>query len=322
MLSENSLAPALYAGIDVGTNTVKMVIADLTGGGAKRIWEQSDNTRLGEGMLPHAPRLREAAMRRTLDALENFVAVTREYGVVATACVGTAALRDAENREEFLHRTQERLGLHVDVIPGHEEARLSYLAVRRDPVWRDVPHLRVIDIGGGSTEIIQGEPYSAEIAGRISINLGAVKLTERCLKSDPPTIAQLDAANREVVAAMAEVEVQQEPSDGVQGALVGVGGTLTNLGAMALGNRTDPEQLHGLILSADRLETQIEQLASLTIEARKNLPGLDSRRADIILGGAILLSQALSRLGAQSIQISTRGLRWGLLYDRFQEANA
>ncbi len=313
-MAEASDTSALYAGIDVGTNSVKLTIADLANGGARRVFDQSITTRLGEGMQAHAGRLREVPMRRTLDAIADFVSLAREQQVRRIAAVGTAALRDAENRAEFLQRVQERCGLAVEVISGEEEARLSYLAVRRDPHWRNCNRLLVVDIGGGSTEIIQGEAHTDRIASRRSANLGAVKLTERYLKSDPPTIVQLASANQAAAEEFSRVELL--PTDGeVQ--IVGVGGTMTNLAAIEKGGWQEPEVLHGYTLSADTLEDTIALLAARTVEERKQIPGLDPARADIILGGAILLSQALAHIGAAALDVSTRGLRWGLLYDRF-----
>lgn len=322
---------ALYAALDLGTNSIKIVVADLANGRADRYFERTIITRIGEGMQAMGNRLREDAMRRTLDGLVELIAVAREMEVREIAAVGTAALRDAVNREEFLQRIEEQCGIRVDVIPGEEEARLSFLAARRDPQWREKTHLRVIDIGGGSTEIIEGRPHSSEIAARISVNYGAVKLTETFLRSDPPTIAQLDQANQAVRDAFNRIaeEAHRDQTGSVafetgaagDYALVGVGGTVTNLGAMDLGGKNVGVPLHGHFLTAERLEEHIDLLATSTVEQRQSIPGLDPRRADIILGGAILLAQALARLGAPGIAISTRGLRWGLLYDRFTSGN-
>lgn len=312
--AETPDAAALYSSIDVGTNSVKMVIADLADGGARRLYDNSVTTRLGEGMQAQAGRLREVPMRRTLDALAGFVGIACERGVRGIAAVGTAALREAENRDEFLRRAQERCGLTIEVISGEEEARLSYLAVRRDPHWRAFPRLLVIDIGGGSTEIIEGEPNGDAIASRRSVNLGAVRLTERYLKSDPPTVTQLAAANQIAAEAFGSVALSASPGETQ---VVGVGGTMTNLAAIDQQGRTDPESLHGHTLRADALEDLIALFAARTVAARKQIPGLDPARADIILGGAILLSQALAHIGSAALDVSTRGLRWGVLYDRF-----
>lgn len=310
--SEPAASPARYACIDVGTNSTKMLIAEL-GENPCAVFTLSVVTRLGEGMTPNTPFLREAPIRRTLDALAQMADAARQHNAIATIAVGTAALRDAENRDEFLRRARERTGVTVEIIPGEEEARLSYLAVRRDPVWRGESHLRVIDIGGGSTEIIQGEPGSERIESRISVNLGAVKLTEGFLRSDPVSVTQLGDANGAAAEQFAQVKVTQD----ADALLVGVGGTLTNLAAMQLGRLPEADELNGVRLSSETLSILTNRLANATIEERKTIPGLDPRRADIILAGAILLSQALAHLGASEVAVSTRGLRWGVLFDRF-----
>jgi exopolyphosphatase/guanosine-5'-triphosphate,3'-diphosphate pyrophosphatase len=308
------MPPALYASIDVGTNTVKMAIGDLADGGAAAVFDRSASSRLGEGMSANGARLSETAMARTADAIADFAQEARAQQVLGLAAVGTAALRDAQNRDEFLARVMERCGVAIDVISGEEEARLSFLAVRRDPHWRGLPNLLVIDIGGGSSEIIQGEPGGDRIAQRRSVNLGAVKVTERYLLSDPPTAEQIDAAQQAVSGEFAAVAGRPEGD----WKLVGVGGTLTNLGSMDLGGWFGAEVLHGHALTAEALQRLIDILAVRTVAERRSIPGLDPARADIILGGAILAARAAERVGADRLDISTRGLRWGVLYDRFR----
>ncbi|HZT43877.1 MAG TPA: Ppx/GppA phosphatase family protein [Chthonomonadaceae bacterium] len=321
------MATARYASIDIGTNSVKLLVADLDGREARPILDRSAITRLGEGMetsLPStfsgrsepAQRLQEPAMRRTLDALEEFMHLARAQGAYAIAAVGTAALREAANRDEFLRRAQQRCGLDIEVLSGEEEARLTYLAVRRDALWRTAPRLIVLDIGGGSTEIIQGQPYSDAIAACFSLPLGAVRLTETYLRSDPPTITQLSAANE--AAARAFAEIAFAPLPGVERwQIVGVGGTLANLGAVDLNGPSSLEALHGHLLTADVIESQVSLFASRTLQQRQRIPGLEPKRADIILGGALLLGQALAKLGSPAIAVSIRGLRWGVLFERF-----
>ena len=305
-----------FACIDVGTNSIKLLIAERTELGIVRVFETSATTRIGEGMQPLAMRLREEPMRRSLEALTLFAEQILLYEVQTTAVVGTAALRDAENRDDFLQRVKMRCGLEIEVIPGEEEARLSYLAVRRDARWRSEPRLLVVDIGGGSTELIQGKIASEGIASRISINLGAVKLTERCFRSDPATVAQLDEANR-VCAEAFDFATPVEHSDHTPFCVIGVGGTLSTLGGMSLRSSASLETLHGFTLSGDELDRLINELASRSILERMSLPGLDAKRADIILAGAIILSQALAHAGSDRLSVSSRGLRWGVLYDRF-----
>jgi exopolyphosphatase/guanosine-5'-triphosphate,3'-diphosphate pyrophosphatase len=307
--------PSRYACIDCGTNSVKLVVADLALEHAQPIHQNSSITRIGEGMRANGMRMLEEPMRRTLEVIATFVEEARAHGAVETALIGTAALRDAVNRDDFVKRVRERCGLDLEVIAGEEEARLSFLAVRRDPHWRALPSLLVIDIGGGSTELIQGAEGTDAVKSRISVNLGAVKLTEACLHSDPPSTAETASANEAARAAFQAASLVHA-ADG-EYHVVGVGGTLTNLGGMKLHASVDPEQLHGMALTMSDLRAFCSQLGGLTVEERRALPGLDPGRADIILAGAILLTQALTHIGSEKIDVSTRGLRWGLLYDRF-----
>ena len=315
MLNPIPASPCRHACIDCGTNSVKLVVADLADGGAAPVFQLSETTRIGEGMQANGMCLLEAPMRRTLDAIEKFTAAAKEYGAVETVLIGTAALRDAHISADFARRVQERCGLTLEIISGEEEARLSFLAVRRDPHWRDIPQLLVIDIGGGSTELIQGEAGADRVQARTSVNLGAVKLTEAYLTSDPPATEQLAAANQAAAAAFGAVALKSRLDRAYR--VVGVGGTLTNLGAMRLSAAVEPERLHGMTLRVPEIETLCSLLAERSVEERRNLPGLDPRRADIILAGAILLLHALAHIQSDQVDISTRGLRWGVLYDRF-----
>jgi len=245
-------APRIAAAIDVGTNSVKIIVVDASADCERLLYENTLITRLGEGMQAYGMRLKEAAIRRTLDALEELVQQARAYGAEQIAAVGTAALREAQNRTEFLQRAQERLGLTIEIISGQEEARLSYLAVRRDPVWRESPHLTVVDIGGGSTEVIVGASEGKNIAFRVSLDMGAVRLTERFLRSDPPTLAQLDGASRAIREALEHlpVTVRHRPCT-----LVGVGGTIANLAAIDKGGVQSAQELHHHVIPVTRTGT-------------------------------------------------------------------
>lgn len=306
--------PLRCACIDCGTNTIKVLIADVYSNRVESVYQVGNTTRIGEGMQTNGMRLCEAPMRRTLDALDTLMSYTREFEVDNIVAVGTAALRDAQNSADFVQRVQDRFGIQLEVISGEEEARLSFQAVRRDNHWVDYPSLVVIDIGGGSTEIIQGNATSHDTLTRMSVNLGAVKLTERALRSDPPTVSQLQEATRTVLEAF---DAANLPAAVLGSHVVGVGGTLTTLGAIYLEGIANAEVLHGLTLHSHDLERIIERLASMSVEERKELPGLDPARADIILAGAMLLNHALAKIKSDRVDISTRGLRWGVIYDRF-----
>ncbi len=300
------------AAIDVGTNTVKLTIVEKESRNAFiPLVDTAVTTRLGEGI--HAKRLRETAIRRTINCLQDYIALCRAHHVERVAAVGTSALRDAVNRDEFLERAAE-LGLNVKVISGEEEARLSFLAVSRDPLWRSADRVVVVDIGGGSSELILGEPRLGDIQERISFQIGAVRLTETCIRSDPPSIRDMAESNAAVSEAMKGFSLPDSSM-----IAVGVGGTFVNMAAVKEGmEQKNPERLHGVRLTSLDVEAQITLYASKTIEERKRITGLDPARADIILGGAIILSQILSHCGQDSIHCSTRGLRWGVLYDAFR----
>lgn len=297
-----------FAVMDVGSNSVKLLLADRDEAGEFTLHREFVQiTRLGEGM--HACRLREAAMRRTIEKLQEFLATCQNSGVEGLAVVGTAALREAANGDEFVERAHD-VGVPLERISGIEEARLSYLAVRLDSHWRSYPLITVIDIGGGSTEIVRG---GGDVAERRSIKLGAVRLTERALHSNPPTIREIAEASQLAGTLLEEVL----PVTGA-GIAVGVGGTFTNLAAVKLGlPGRDPEQIHGMRLTIDDIEKMAERFAGLTTEQRQAIPGIDPGRADIILAGSIILIQTLNRLGLEVCDVSSRGLRWGVLYDRF-----
>jgi exopolyphosphatase/guanosine-5'-triphosphate,3'-diphosphate pyrophosphatase len=303
--------PDRYASIDIGTNTVKLTIAERENGNSfAALVDTSETTRLGEGI--HSGRLREGAIRRTLECLEKYANLCRAHQVRQIAAVGTSALRDAVNQADFLQRA-EQLGIHVHVISGDEEARLSFLAVSRDPLWRDCNHLLVLDIGGGSSEMILGGQLAGAIEKRMSFQMGAVRLTEAYLRSDPPSVRDMAEANEAARMILKDVRLNTENLTPV-----GVGGTFVNMAAVKEQlEQKHPELLHGVRLTAEEVESQVALFASLTIEERKKIIGLDPARADIILGGVIILSRLLSDLRLPAIRVSVRGLRWGVLYDRF-----
>jgi exopolyphosphatase/guanosine-5'-triphosphate,3'-diphosphate pyrophosphatase len=201
----------------------------------------------------------------------------------------------------------------VEVITGEEEARLSFLAVSRDPRWREAGSLLVIDIGGGSTEVIVGNGAQGKILLRESLPIGAVRLTEATLLSDPPAVQHMASANRMAATALDGFEMR------LNGCVaVGVGGTLSTMGAVHLHIPTlDLERIHGTRLMLTDVEEQVARYAALTIEERKQIVGLEPSRADIILGGAIILCHILCKTHLDAVAVSCRGLRWGVLYDRF-----
>lgn len=251
-------------------------------------------------------------MGRTLSVLRQCLDLCRKEGVQQVVAVGTSALRDARNRDDFVQRCRE-IGLDVEILTGDDEAHLSALAVRSDPHWRAAPYIVVFDIGGGSTEIVFDDLSRMEQT-RASLQLGAVRVTEQVLTHDPPTPEQINEARCIIARTLKAVHWPR-----VALTAIGVGGTMTNMGAVILARRgrNDREALHGMVLTLEYVQDQIGLYASLTNARRRRLPGLDPGRSDVILAGALIVEGALIAGGLREIAISCRGLRWGVLCQRF-----
>jgi len=307
------------AAVDIGTNSVKLTVARIEPSGLNVLFDTTKTTRLGKN-VDAAGRLDPDAVQRTLDALAEYARVARDqHGAVRIAAVGTSALRDAANGPEFIARAGEILNNVVEIISGDREARLIHTAAARDPDLALPPRapLVVMDIGGGSTEVVLGE--GERITFRDSLQLGAVRLTERALPSDPPTKNELVRATQIADDALAAVPV---PS--AFATLVGSGGTIANIAALeratpVSGDPAARAALHGLRLSRAQIEARIAFLAALTTRERRTLPGLEPDRADVIVAGALIQARALARLDASEVVVSLRGLRYGLLYELAEE---
>jgi len=306
---------ARYAAIDVGTNTVLLVVAERTETGFKPVAERGAITRLGQG-VDASRRLAPEAMARTLAVLGQFAEEARALGATRLAVCATSAARDAENGSDFLNAASGRVGAPVETLSGEQEARLSYLAVSND--FADEAgnrELVAIDIGGGSTEFIFGR--GANLRFHTSLDIGSVRLTERCIRSDPPSAADFTRLGEALHPALASL-----PAPEADALVVGVAGTVTTLYAVA--NAIAPYEaarVHGCWLSREVSAATRERLAAVPLEQRRLLPGLQPERADVIIAGAVLLEAALDRLGAAGTRVSDHGLRWGLLLSRFGGAD-
>ncbi|MBC8101821.1 MAG: Ppx/GppA family phosphatase [Cytophagales bacterium] len=313
---------SVVAAVDIGTNSVKMTVA--VGGAGERprvLADRTATTRLGKKVDADG-RLTDEAVARTLAALDGFAREARALGATRIDAVGTSALRDAANGMEFVARAAALLGGRVEVISGDREAALIYAAARHD---RDLPRppddttpLATMDIGGGSTEIVLGS--GDLVTFRDSLQLGAVRLTERALPSDPPTTEERAAA-----AALADEILAAVPAptyDGGGVIVVGSGGTAANLAAMELSVHRPAdappltlEDVHATRLTVEQIEAWIADLAAKPLAQRRETPGLEPDRADVIIAGAIIQARALRHLHASAVIVSLRGLRYGLLYE-------
>jgi exopolyphosphatase/guanosine-5'-triphosphate,3'-diphosphate pyrophosphatase len=298
------------ATIDVGTNTTLLLVVDVAPDGAIGILaEAAEITRLGRGIGKDG-RLQPERVAATLAVLRRFAAEARRHDAAIVA-VGTEALRRAPNAAELLGPAGEILGGPLEVIAGDREAALTFLAAARSFPDLAARRMVVVDIGGGSTEIVLAT--AGEARERISLPLGSVRLTEAFVGHDPPAAGEVAALTAHVDGLLATVPWL---ADGGGGVLAGIAGTVTSLAAMALGLATyDPAIVHGHRMTRAALEAQIARLATSAQVERERIVGLDPRRADVILGGAIVLERIARRLGVTEIVVSDRGIRWGVLHE-------
>jgi exopolyphosphatase / guanosine-5'-triphosphate,3'-diphosphate pyrophosphatase len=305
------------AAIDCGTNTARLLVADLDAetGTAVDVHRIETIVRLGEG-VDRARRLADVALARTYAALETYAGLIHAAGVERTRCVATSAVRDAANRGDFVAGVQAVIGVRPDVITGDEEARLSYAGATRglpgqDGVSARAP-LLVVDVGGGSTELVFGSDDSAPPRGT-SLDIGSVRLTERHLHSDPPTRGQVAAAVADISAAVDGAGLRL----GEAGALVGVSGTVTTMAAFVLGlEQYDSTRVHHARLSAGELLDACDRMLAMPVSRRRRLGFMVAGRADVIGGGALVLAEVVRRTGLETVVASEHdildGVAWSL----------
>jgi exopolyphosphatase/guanosine-5'-triphosphate,3'-diphosphate pyrophosphatase len=299
-----------YAAIDVGTNSVKLHVAELSADGDWRtVADRSEMTRLGEG-IHETGQLGEEPLRRTVDAIAELAEEASRAGAETIVVVGTAGLRQAANSDAFLEAVRDRAGVDVEVISGEEEARLSYLAAA-EAVEMGEGRVGVFETGGGSSQFTFGE--GGRVTERFSLDLGAVPLTER-FGLDRAVDQETVAAARSEIASQLGVLDGRPPLD----VMVGIGGAITNLAGVQLGlERYEPGRVRGLELEAAEVDRQIELYRTRDAEQRRSIPGLQPKRAEVILAGACIVRTVLEKLGRDSLTVSDQGLRHGVLLERF-----
>jgi len=311
----------ILAGIDIGTNTLRLLVAETGPDSFHEIYADRKITRLGQE-LDRSGMLTREAEERSLAVLRDFAENIRRHAALHTAAIGTSALRTASNTAQFIEEVHKRTGLDIRVISGEEEARLTLVGVSRTlkgiggSQSDALESALVIDIGGGSTEIIMTHP--ARAATMASLPLGAVYLTDRYVKSDPPKPAEIALLRRAV-----RDNLEQCSSTVVSGpakTLVGTAGTITTLAAMDLKlAEYDPGKINGHVLSRETVNVIVQQLSVSTLKQRRSLPGLETGREDIILAGAVVTGEIMARFGFSMMLVSDWGLREGIvldLYDR------
>lgn len=296
------------ATIDIGTNTTLLLVAEASTGEVHVLDERAEITRLGRGIGADGG-LGQPGIERTLAVLTDYVAVARTHGASVHA-IGTEGLRRAPNAREFLEPAARILGAPVEVIDGDREAALTFLAAERSFPEQAAGTVVVIDIGGGSTEIIVARAGRVEF--RRSLPVGSVRLTERHVRKDPAGASEVAAITGEIAQHLTSVPFPSAPLT-----LIGTAGTVTTLAAMSLGLQSyDPARVHGHRLTLAALGKQIDRLRASTQPEREKMAGLDPKRADVILAGACVLQQIAVAASAPEILVSDRGIRWGLLFER------
>jgi exopolyphosphatase / guanosine-5'-triphosphate,3'-diphosphate pyrophosphatase len=305
--------PRRVAAVDIGTNTVLLLVAERDADGSPRaVEERATITRLGQG-VDATRTLAPEAVARTVACLEDYARAAQAAGAEAVRVVGTSAMRDAAGREQLARRVRELFGVEAEVLTGDEEAALTFrgaLSGLRAPQGVSPGEVTVFDIGGGSTEIVTAAPgQPARFAH--SYDVGSVRLTERLAPFDEPLSqgdrARLRRAALEALAGAPRLAAGEVP--------VGIAGTVTTLAAAHLGMEVyDGARVHGARLEVGELEAVVERLAGLTLADRKRVPGIAPARADVIVAGGYVVLAVLETLGATALRVSDRGVRWGLAH--------
>lgn len=298
--------------IDIGTNSIKYHLAEKSGDAIKVLKDTNNIARLGEG-LKETGLIMADALERNAVAVAEFAAEARKNGAVEVVAVGTMALRTAQNAAVFVERIKDLAKIDLKIIPGDEEARLSYIAVMSGI---DVGNRNLVtfDTGGGSTEFVYGKGET--MLKKFSVNLGAVRITEQFFKDDPVAAGSVEAAE-----VLIRKDLVAGGVDGKTDFLVGMGGTITSIASVKHKMvEYDPDIVQGSILTLGDIVAQIEDYAGKTLEERRTIVGLQPKRADVILAGACIVRVIMNLLGVDALTVSDRGLRHGLMYELMKKA--
>jgi exopolyphosphatase/guanosine-5'-triphosphate,3'-diphosphate pyrophosphatase len=296
--------------IDVGTNSVKFHVGERKPDGTwATVVDRAEVTRLGEG-LEQTGSISPEAMERTAAAIAKMKDEATQTGVAGITAVGTMGLRTASNRDTFLELVSQRCGIAIEVISGEEEARIAYLGVRSG-IGMVHGTMVIFDTGGGSSQFTFGR--GEKVDSQFSINVGAVRFTERFGLDQAVSPDALKQAMDAIAADLSKLDAALAPDS-----LVGMGGAVTNIAAVKHGlSKYDPKIIQGSVIDRAEIDRQIERYRGLSAEARRQVVGLQPKRAEVILAGACIVRTIMEKLKSPSLSVSDRGLRHGLLIDRF-----
>jgi exopolyphosphatase / guanosine-5'-triphosphate,3'-diphosphate pyrophosphatase len=302
------------AAVDCGTNTIKLLVADLDpeAGTEHELVREMRMVRLGQD-VDRTGRLADEALERTFAAVDEYARLVAAHDVEAIRFCATSAARDVDNGDEFAAGVEARLGVRPEVVSGDEEAQLSYDGATRGLAGRDLPApFLVVDIGGGSTELILGDGHGHVRSAR-SLDIGSVRMTERHLRSDPPTRDEIAAAAGEVAAAIAGSGVPL----GEARTVIGVAGTITTVAAGVLDlKKYDRAAIDQAVLTVSDVHALTDRLLGMSVEERRGLPYMHPGRADVIGAGALILDEVLRRASVDTLLVSEAdildGIAWSL----------
>jgi len=286
------------AAVDLGTNSTRLLVADVDDEGIRELARETRVTRLGEG-VDGRRRLLPVPITRVRSVLTDFRRTAEQLGAERTLAIATSAVRDAENGEAFLGEIEWSYGFETRLLTGHDEALMTFRGVTAERELR--ADTVIVDLGGGSTELVAGGPGG--VRWHDSLDIGSARLTERFLHSDPPAQQELDACAQAVRALLAERMPEDVRADAT--AAIGVAGTITSLAALDLGLvEYDRERVHGHVLTRDALRTQLQRLASVPVAERRAIRPLDPERAPVIVAGAVIVREVVEFLGVDGIEVS------------------
>jgi exopolyphosphatase/guanosine-5'-triphosphate,3'-diphosphate pyrophosphatase len=294
--------------IDMGTNSTRLLVADVEDGRLEEIERRTTVTRLGRG-VDLSRQLCSDAIDDVCEAVGSYISIYEELGAERISAIATSAVRDASNADAFLAELRERFALDARVLTGEEEASLTYLGATagREP-GNPTGNTLVVDIGGGSTELICAR--GPEIAFHSSLQIGTVRHTERYLSTDPPSAVAMEELAADVRSQVEEA-VGSEPG-AVAEYGIAVAGTPTSLAAIDLGIEPyDPDEVHGHKLSLTEISKMLSRLAAMTLPERLEVPGLHAGRAPTIVAGVVILVEVMRAFGLEEIEASERDILWG-----------
>ena len=298
-------SPTRVAVIDIGTNSTRLFVADVADGRVSRVERQSRVTRLGRG-VDLSGQLSSEAIEATCEVIADYVKICESTGAEETDAIATSAVRDAENGDAFVAELRERFALSARILDGEEEARLTYVGATAERP--SIESALVIDIGGGSTELIVG--HGDRIDFHTSLQAGVVRHTERHIATDPPTTVELEGLAADVRSLIEAAASERPEAKATKG--IAVAGTPTSLAAVELGlDPYDPERVHGQVLSLPTIQRLLSRLAAAPLAERSEIIGLHPDRAPTIIAGVVILVETMRAFELDEIEVSEHDILYG-----------